>query len=60
MSRVRRETEQRFFCPPCEYGWQVEGRSDAEGRFDPNDPDDLDCPECGNEGYPADGDLEVA
>lgn len=60
MARVRRDVDERFWCPRCEYGWDVEGRINAEGKFEPTDPDELDCPECGNESYPSNDDLDVA
>lgn len=66
MSTVRREQNVEFTCiglcddPPT---WMVEGRFNADGKFEPTEIDemgsDMDCPECGERGEPTD-DTEVA
>lgn len=65
MTVVRREQSVEFTCTmDCDLTWMVEGRFDAEGRFEPLEIDemgsDLDCPECGERGEPTDSDVTVA
>jgi hypothetical protein len=64
---TRRNEDQHvgFKCGECEetgddVTWEVEGRFNAAGEFEPFDADDLSCPECGDPGAPADSDVEVA
>jgi hypothetical protein len=40
--------------------WTVEGRWNAEGEFEPTDPDDMRCEACEEVGGPGDIDIEVA
>lgn len=41
--------------------WDVEGRFNAEGEFEPHDEDDLACPDCGGDDWaPFDSDVVVA
>lgn len=64
MTTRRTETEINFECTNemCEEmpTWSVEGRWNAEGEFEPNDSDEMACPECGEQGGPEDIDIEVA
>ena len=46
MSRSRREAEATYFCESCEESWDVEGRFDADGDFQPTDEDETNCQEC--------------
>ncbi len=59
MTRVRREQSVEFVCGSmCDHTadstWIVDGRFDAEGRFEPFDEDDTVCPVCGDVGDPFD------
>jgi hypothetical protein len=40
--------------------WIVEGRFNAEGRFEPYAYSDLECPECAGISDPTDTEIEVA
>ncbi len=61
MTKVRREQEIEFFCPDDhEDIWFVEGRFNADGKFEPTDDDDTICAECQEQGLPTDLDIEVA
>lgn len=67
MTTIRREQSVEFTCigecddSPC---WVVDGHFDAEGKFTPDEIDemgsDADCPECGEQGEPTDSDVQLA
>jgi len=59
MTTVRREQEVEFVCPSDCATWHVEGRFDAEGRFEPTVLDDVFCADCDARGEPVDPDVEV-
>ncbi len=40
--------------------WDVEGRFNAEGEFEPFDGDDMFCSECTNVGEPTDSEVVIA
>jgi len=40
--------------------WPVAGRWNADGDFEPTEPDDMNCDTCGIEGEPSDSDIIVA
>lgn len=40
--------------------WMVEGRFNADGKFEPADDEETDCPECFDRGEPSDPDTELA
>jgi hypothetical protein len=69
MTTRKTETSERFTCEHrrcTNMGdvWDVEGRLNAEGEFEPTNHDDMgsdmDCPNCGERGKPTDEDLRVA
>lgn len=60
--RKSEDAEVRFSCSiTCAATpWEVEGRFNAEGEFEPFDAEALDCPECGEPAAPIDDDVRVA
>ncbi len=61
MSRSRREQEIEFYCPDDHDNvWMIEGRFNADGKFEPTDSDDTMCADCDSYRSPIDVDIEVA
>lgn len=64
MTDRKTETQVEFECTNevCDEmpNWHVEGRFNAEGEFEPNDPEGVACPECGEAGEPEDIEIELA
>lgn len=60
MTTIRREQEVAFRCPFDCSTWSVEGRFNAEGKFEPVDEDDVNCVDCDAAVEPTDDDVEVA
>lgn len=64
MSRTTRDQTVEYGCinEDCvdQPTYMVEGRFNAEGRFEPDVDDAAWCPECGEVGEPTDDDVEAA
>lgn len=60
-SRRNEDVSLRFSCSiACaQTPWDVEGRYNAEGDFEPFDAEETDCPECRQPGAPTDEDVRV-
>jgi hypothetical protein len=59
MTIVQREQEIEFACHLSCGTWYVEGRFNAEGKFEPTDEEDIICVDCESPCKPSDPDVVV-
>ena len=62
MSRMRREARIELVCcnEDCGVTWMVDGRFNANGQFEADDDEYIECPECSETGDPTDPEVSLA